>query len=184
MSGRAAVCPTSGLYRWIQATDRFRRGSGPDIFIISPGDFLRYYNGGVLVDLTPNMEDAAKSSRKAHPYSLMPKRSVLPPVKPKLPAKGILPIAPIAPIPPVPVLKPGQKPIKRLAKPAAALCASRTHYRAGHCRYEHGARRADSALRRQALLGAAFSSQAKGEADGEPPFDEPPSWIWGIVRKG
>jgi multiple sugar transport system substrate-binding protein len=31
----------------------FASGTGPDIFIISPGDFLRYYNGGVLLDLTP-----------------------------------------------------------------------------------------------------------------------------------
>ena len=31
----------------------FASGQGPDIFMISPGDFLRYYNGGVLVDLTP-----------------------------------------------------------------------------------------------------------------------------------
>ncbi len=38
----------------------FASGQGPDIFIISPGDFLRYYNGGVLVDLTAYMEDAAK----------------------------------------------------------------------------------------------------------------------------
>src|SRR5580693_8314010 len=38
----------------------FASGQGPDIFIISPGDFLRYYNGGVLVDLTSFMEDAAK----------------------------------------------------------------------------------------------------------------------------
>jgi multiple sugar transport system substrate-binding protein len=38
----------------------FASGQGPDIFIISPGDFLRYYNGGVLVDLTSYMEDAAK----------------------------------------------------------------------------------------------------------------------------
>ena len=33
----------------------FASGAGPDIFIISPGDFLRYYNGGVLVDLTQYM---------------------------------------------------------------------------------------------------------------------------------
>src|SRR6201982_1816885 len=39
----------------------FAAGQGPDIFISSPGDFLRYYNGGVLVDLTPYMEDAAKN---------------------------------------------------------------------------------------------------------------------------
>ena len=38
----------------------FASGQGPDIFIISPGDFLRYYNGGVLTDLTPYMEEAAK----------------------------------------------------------------------------------------------------------------------------
>jgi multiple sugar transport system substrate-binding protein len=38
----------------------FASGQGPDIFIISPGDFLRYYNGGVLVDLTPFMEEEAK----------------------------------------------------------------------------------------------------------------------------
>src|ERR1700757_5342240 len=37
----------------------FASGQGPDIFIISPGDFLRYYNGGVLTELTPYMEEAA-----------------------------------------------------------------------------------------------------------------------------
>lgn len=31
----------------------FAGGEGPDIFIISPGSFLQYYNGGVLLDLTP-----------------------------------------------------------------------------------------------------------------------------------
>ena len=38
----------------------FASGQGPDIFIISPGDFLRYYNGGVLMELSQYMEDAAK----------------------------------------------------------------------------------------------------------------------------
>lgn len=38
----------------------FSAGEGPDIFIISPGDFLRYYNGGVLQDLTPFMEEEAR----------------------------------------------------------------------------------------------------------------------------
>jgi len=37
----------------------FAAGSGPDIFIISPGDILRYLNGGVLMDLTPFMTRAA-----------------------------------------------------------------------------------------------------------------------------
>ena len=39
----------------------FASGEGPDLFIISPGDFLRYYNGGVLLDLTPFIEDAAQA---------------------------------------------------------------------------------------------------------------------------
>jgi multiple sugar transport system substrate-binding protein len=39
----------------------FAAGEGPDIFVISPGDFLRYYNGGVLMDLAPFMDDAAKA---------------------------------------------------------------------------------------------------------------------------
>src|SRR5277367_2756699 len=39
----------------------FASGAGPDLFIISPGDFLRYYNGGVLLDLTPFMEEAARA---------------------------------------------------------------------------------------------------------------------------
>jgi multiple sugar transport system substrate-binding protein len=38
----------------------FAAGAGPDLFIISPGDFLRYYNGGVLLELTPFMEQAAR----------------------------------------------------------------------------------------------------------------------------
>jgi multiple sugar transport system substrate-binding protein len=38
----------------------FASGQGPDIFLISPGDFLRYYNGGVLKDLTPSIESAAQ----------------------------------------------------------------------------------------------------------------------------
>lgn len=37
----------------------FASGAGPDIFLISPGDFLRYYNGGVLVELTQYMDKAA-----------------------------------------------------------------------------------------------------------------------------
>lgn len=33
----------------------FASNNGPDIFLISPGEFLRYYNGGVLEELTPYM---------------------------------------------------------------------------------------------------------------------------------
>jgi multiple sugar transport system substrate-binding protein len=39
----------------------FASGQGPDIFIISPGDFLRYYNGGVLQDLTPHVDAAMRA---------------------------------------------------------------------------------------------------------------------------
>ena len=38
----------------------FASGAGPDLFIISPGDFLRYANGGVLLDIAPFMEQAAR----------------------------------------------------------------------------------------------------------------------------
>jgi hypothetical protein len=34
------------------------------------------------------------------------------------------------------------------------------------------------------LLGAAFASQARGIADGEPSFDEPSQWTWGAVQQG
>ena len=37
----------------------FAAEAGPDIFLISPGDFLRYYNGGVLADLTPYLDREA-----------------------------------------------------------------------------------------------------------------------------
>ncbi|NNC13561.1 extracellular solute-binding protein [Planctomonas sp. JC2975] len=37
----------------------FASGDGPDIFLISPGDFLRYYNGGALLDLAPYMTQEA-----------------------------------------------------------------------------------------------------------------------------
>lgn len=37
----------------------FAAENGPDIFLISPGEFLRYYNGGVLVDLKPYLTQEA-----------------------------------------------------------------------------------------------------------------------------
>lgn len=39
----------------------FASGAGPDIFLISPGDFLRYYNGGALLDLTPFIEESIQA---------------------------------------------------------------------------------------------------------------------------
>ncbi len=52
--------PAPDYIRGSKLQTAFASGQGPDIFIISPGDFLRYYNGGVLLDLTSYMEDAAK----------------------------------------------------------------------------------------------------------------------------
>jgi multiple sugar transport system substrate-binding protein len=51
----------------------FASGQGPDIFLISPGDFLRYYNGGVLLDLTPFIEEKAKAD---FPEGVMTTRKV------------------------------------------------------------------------------------------------------------
>jgi multiple sugar transport system substrate-binding protein len=39
----------------------FQAGEGPDIFVVSPGDFLRYYNGGVLQDLTPKLSTDSRN---------------------------------------------------------------------------------------------------------------------------
>lgn len=51
--------PTPEYVNGSKLQTAFASGEGPDIFIISPGDFLRYYNGGVLTDLTPYMDQAA-----------------------------------------------------------------------------------------------------------------------------
>jgi len=39
----------------------FQSGQGPDIFLISPGDFLRYYNGNVLQDLGSALSPESKA---------------------------------------------------------------------------------------------------------------------------
>ncbi len=51
--------PNSDYMDGTRLPTAFASGQGPDLFIISPGDFLRYYNGGVLQDLTPFMEQEA-----------------------------------------------------------------------------------------------------------------------------
>ncbi|ADD42792.1 ABC transporter substrate-binding protein [Stackebrandtia nassauensis] len=38
----------------------FSADSGPDIFLLSPGDFLRYHNAGVLMDLTPYLPQSVR----------------------------------------------------------------------------------------------------------------------------
>jgi multiple sugar transport system substrate-binding protein len=52
--------PNSDYMDGTKLPTAFASGEGPDIFIISPGDFLRYYNGGVLQDLTPFLEQEAR----------------------------------------------------------------------------------------------------------------------------
>lgn len=39
----------------------FSAGAGPDIFLLSPGDFLRYQNGGALLDLTPYLAKGVRA---------------------------------------------------------------------------------------------------------------------------
>ncbi|WP_433869624.1 ABC transporter substrate-binding protein [Saccharopolyspora sp. CA-218241] len=39
----------------------FSAGTGPDVFLLSPGDFLRYYNGGALADLTPHLDPSVRA---------------------------------------------------------------------------------------------------------------------------
>jgi multiple sugar transport system substrate-binding protein len=50
---RLRYLPVSEYLAGTALQTAFQSGEGPDIFLISPGDFLRYYNGGVLQDLTP-----------------------------------------------------------------------------------------------------------------------------------
>lgn len=51
--------PNAEYVRGTRLPTAFASGEGPDLFLISPGDFLRYYNGGVLHELTPYMEQEA-----------------------------------------------------------------------------------------------------------------------------
>jgi multiple sugar transport system substrate-binding protein len=44
-------------YQGSKMVTAFASGAGPDIFLLSPGDFTRYYNGGILADLTPHLDD-------------------------------------------------------------------------------------------------------------------------------
>lgn len=53
--------PNSEYINGTKLATSFASGEGPDIFLISPGDFLRYYNGGVLHDLTPYIDAAAQA---------------------------------------------------------------------------------------------------------------------------
>jgi multiple sugar transport system substrate-binding protein len=52
--------PSTDYVNGTKLQTAFASGTGPDIFLLSPGDFLRYYNGGVLQDLTPSISSAAQ----------------------------------------------------------------------------------------------------------------------------
>jgi len=54
---RLRYIPTSEYIGGSTLQTAFAAGEGPDIFLLSPGDFLRYYNGGALADLTPYLEE-------------------------------------------------------------------------------------------------------------------------------
>src|SRR5699024_6637178 len=55
----------------------FSAEDGPDVFVVSPGDFLRYSNGGVLEDLSPHMTpaDGRTSTRTCSPAARSTRRS-------------------------------------------------------------------------------------------------------------
>lgn len=52
--------PTNEYTNGSKLQTAFSSGKGPDIFLISPGDFLRYYNGGVLEELGQYMSKEAR----------------------------------------------------------------------------------------------------------------------------
>jgi multiple sugar transport system substrate-binding protein len=64
--------PISQYISGTQLQAAFSANKGPDIFVISPGDFLRYYNGGVLYDLT----DALGSAKSDFYTSALSTRTV------------------------------------------------------------------------------------------------------------
>lgn len=45
--------PNKDYINGTRLTTSFASGDGPDLFLLSPGEFLRYYNGGILQDLSP-----------------------------------------------------------------------------------------------------------------------------------
>lgn len=53
-----AISPKPDEY-YAKLATRFAAGEGPDLFLLSPADFLRYANNGLLVDLRPHMDKEA-----------------------------------------------------------------------------------------------------------------------------
>ena len=65
--------PVSEYVNGVKLAVSFASGQAPDLFILSPGDFLRYYNGGALADLTPYISTEAKAD---FPASVVASRMV------------------------------------------------------------------------------------------------------------
>lgn len=65
--------PVSEYLNGIKLAVSFASGQAPDLFILSPGDFLRYYNGGALADLTPYI---SREAREDFPASVIASRMV------------------------------------------------------------------------------------------------------------
>jgi len=53
--------PVSEFISGSKLQTAFAGGQGPDIFLTNSGEFLRYFNGGILVDLGQYMDEQAKS---------------------------------------------------------------------------------------------------------------------------
>lgn len=70
---RLEYIPTNEYMNGTKLPTAFAAGRGPDIFLISAGDFLRYYNGGALVDLSQYMDSEAASD---YPKSIIASRKV------------------------------------------------------------------------------------------------------------
>jgi multiple sugar transport system substrate-binding protein len=64
--------PISQYITGTQLQAAFSARKGPDIFVISPGDFLRYYNAGILYDMT----DALGAGKEDFYASAMATRTV------------------------------------------------------------------------------------------------------------
>jgi multiple sugar transport system substrate-binding protein len=76
-SGRRQIeleyVPALEYMNGIKLAVSFASGQAPDLFLLSPGDFLRYYNGGALADLTPYISSEA---REDFPASVVASRMV------------------------------------------------------------------------------------------------------------
>ena len=58
--------PAAEYLNGVKLAVSFASGHAPDLFILSPGDFLRYYNGGALADLTPYIGEDARADFPAN----------------------------------------------------------------------------------------------------------------------